>query len=394
MSHTATINKLNKAFYAHYSHLPIHIFFAPGRVNLIGEHTDYTKGKVMPCSLSEGTYLAMRPIKQRVLQLTSLNFPDQSYEFSLSQELSPQKGAWTNYPLGVIQELHKAGISTGGWQCMYYGDIPTGAGLSSSASINILTVFAWSTCLDLNWDRWKMVHIAQAAEQNFAGVNCGILDPFAIAFARDQAATYLDCHSLVYESINLELPEHEWWIVNSNRQRTLADSKYNERYDTCIQILEKLNLHKSCTHLGGLLPKDWIWIAPILSTPIHQKRLRHIITENQRVSDFAQALKDKNPKILGQLMWASHQSLKRDYEVTGQYLDALVDIARGIDGVVGARMTGAGFGGCSIHLVRKNAVAEFKETLATNYYKHTQLEASFYPLRDNHALESIVFNNI
>lgn len=387
MSDIAIKDKLSKAFYTYYKQLPTQLFFAAGRVNLIGEHTDYTQGKVMPCSLLEGTYLAICPIEEEILQFASLNFPDQTYDFDLSNDFIPEEAAWTNYPLGIIQELRKAGISTGGLQCLYYGNIPTGAGLSSSASINMLTIFALNHHLGLNWDTWKMVHTAQAAEQNFAGVNCGILDPFAIAFAKYQAATYLDCYSLEYESISLELPNHEWWIVNSNKSRTLTDSKYNERYATCVAILKVLNKHKKCTHLGALTIQDWTWINPILDNSIHQKRLRHIITENQRVSDFAQALKTKNVNQLGELMWASHQSLKEDYEVTGKHLDILVETAKNINGVVGARMTGAGFGGCSIHLVRQDAVEKFKETLAKQYYDQTQLEASFYPLKENQAMK-------
>ena len=357
-----------------------HTFFSPGRINLIGEHTDYNGGHVFPAAISLGTYGAARKRDDQLLRFFSGNFEEKGIiEVPLENLHFEPEHNWTNYPKGVLHFLQEAGHTIDrGMDVYVYGNIPNGSGLSSSASLELLTGVIAEKLFDLQLERLDLVKIGKLTENEFIGVNSGIMDQFAIGMAADQRAIYLDTDTLEYDLVPLDLQDNVVVIMNTNKRRELADSKYNERRAECEKAVEELNCKLSIATLGEL--DEWAFdeYSYLIEDENRLKRARHAVLENQRTLQARAALQAGNLEKFGRLMNASHISLEHDYEVTGLELDTLVHTAWEQKGVLGARMTGAGFGGCAIALVGKDAVETFKENVGRKYQEVVGYAPSFY----------------
>jgi galactokinase len=353
------------------------LFFSPGRVNLIGEHTDYNGGFVFPCALNYGTYLLIRKIKGNTLKFSTINFNDDS-EAELNGMFKNTSKKWINYPLGVINEFIKKGVKLSGMEFLYYGDVPNGAGLSSSASIEMVTAVALNELFSATFDTLEMVKMSQKAENEFVGMNCGIMDQFAVGFGKKDHAIFLNCDTLFFENVPIILNGCSLIITNTNKRRGLTDSKYNERRSECERAVELLQSYKPIRNLSELNTGEIGILEKYIKDPVVRKRAKHIISENGRVIEAVKVLKDNNITRFGELMNQSHDSLKDDYEVTGMELDTLVYEGRKLQGVIGTRMTGAGFGGCTISIVKKEDSAKFMTALSSVYQKKTGLVPDFY----------------
>ena len=357
-----------------------HTFFSPGRINLIGEHTDYNGGHVFPAAISLGTYGAARKRDDQLLRFFSGNFEEKGIiEVPLENLHFEPEHNWTNYPKGVLYFLQKAGYTIDrGMDVYVYGNIPNGSGLSSSASLELLTGVIAEKLFDLQLERLDLVKIGKLTENEFIGVNSGIMDQFAIGMGADQRAIYLDTNTLEYDLVPLDLKDNVVVIMNTNKRRELADSKYNERRAECEKAVEELNRKLSITTLGELDEWSFDEYSYLIEDENRLKRARHAVLENQRTLQARAALQAGNLDKFGRLMNASHVSLEHDYEVTGLELDTLVHTAWEQEGVLGARMTGAGFGGCAIALVGKDAVESFKENVGRKYQEVVGYAPSFY----------------
>ncbi|MCH7658743.1 MAG: galactokinase [Bacteroidetes bacterium] len=355
------------------------IFFSPGRVNLIGEHTDYNGGYVFPCALTYGTYMAARISSTKTIKFASLNF-DFTIEIPLSELHNKVGNEWVNYPLGVFNEFKKTGVDPDrGIELLFSGDIPNGAGLSSSASIETVTGFFINKVFGndkLNLE--ELALLCQRAENKFIGVNCGIMDQFAVSVGKKDHAIFLNCDTLDHELVPLKLDGLKLVISNTNKKRQLADSKYNERRGECEQAVKYLNKVKKVKNLGELSLDEFNEISAHIPDEVIRKRALHVVSEDQRCVEAVDALKKGDMVRFGVLMNESHDSLRDDYEVTGTELDILVEEARNIKGVLGSRMTGAGFGGCTVSLVREEAVDIFIEKTGKKYEQRTGLKPDFY----------------
>lgn len=355
------------------------IFFSPGRVNLIGEHTDYNGGLVFPCAINYGTYLAIRITNDRTLRFSTLNFPeDTDVPLPGDRPFVNTGKKWINYPLGVMNEFIALGAALPGMELLYSGDIPNGAGLSSSASIEMVTAVAVNELLNLNLDMLELVKMSQRAENNFVGMNCGIMDQFAVGFGSVNHALALNCDTLEYENVPLNLGEHSLIIANTNKRRGLTDSKYNERRAECERAVELLQPCRPIRYLCELGNNDLPELDNYISDRVIRKRAYHVITENGRVKEAVDILKDNKLQRFGELMIQSHESLRDDYEVTGTELDTLAGEAIKLPGVLGSRMTGAGFGGCTVSIVRNDSAEAFIKELGRLYFEKTGLKADFY----------------
>ncbi len=361
------MNAMINEFSSRFGKSPEHIFFCPGRVNLIGEHIDYNGGKVMPCAISLGTYLAVSKNKDKLLRFHSLNFPETA-ELHLQESYSKTGSTWFNYPLGVINEILNEGNAISGLDMLFYGDLPIGAGLSSSASIEVLTGFALNQLFGLNISNKDIALMGKKVENKFIGVNSGIMDQFAVAMGKKNNAILLDCDTLEYEYIPFEIGDYILAIINSNKQRTLAESKYNERFAECGKALKALKKELDVTHLCDIDLKSFEDHRHLINDPVLDKRALHVISENFRVGEAIAALKVNDLISFGKEMYASHQSLKDLYEVSGKELDTIVEFCKTYEDCIGARMTGAGFGGCAIALVKKNKFEDFSSKINA-YYK-------------------------
>ena len=357
-----------------------HTFFSPGRINLIGEHTDYNGGHVFPAAISLGTYGAARKRDDQLLRFFSGNFEEKGIiEVPLENLHFEPEHNWTNYPKGVLYFLQEAGHTIDrGMDVYVYGNIPNGSGLSSSASLELLTGIIAEKLFDLNLERLDLVKIGKLTENEFIGVNSGIMDQFAIGMGADQRAIYLDTNTLEYDLVPLELKDNVVVIMNTNKRRELADSKYNERRAECEKAVEELNHKLSISTLGELDEWSFDEYSYLIEDENRLKRARHAVLENQRTLQARAALQAGDLEKFGRLMNASHVSLEHDYEVTGLELDTLVHTAWEQKGVLGARMTGAGFGGCAIALVAKDAVDTFKENVGHKYQEVVGYAPSFY----------------
>ena len=360
------MNTMIKEFSSRFGKNPEHIFFCPGRVNLIGEHIDYNGGKVMPCAISLGTYLAIAKNKDRLLRFQSLDFSEKA-ELRLQESYSKTGKGWFNYPLGVINELVQDGNSISGVDMLFYGNLPIGAGLSSSASIEVLTCFALHQMFGLRISNKEIALLGKKVENEFIGVNSGIMDQFAVVMGKKNKAILLDCDTLEYEYLPFETGDYILAIINSNKQRKLADSKYNERFAECGKALKALKKELGVTHLCDIDLNSFEKHRRLINDPVLEKRALHVISENFRVGEAKNALKANDLITFGKLMYASHQSLKDWYEVSGKELDTIVEFCKTYDDCIGARMTGAGFGGCAIALVKKNKFEDFSSKI-TAYY--------------------------
>jgi len=373
------IAELKKEFFDIYDNRisdPV-IFFSPGRVNLIGEHTDYNNGFVFPCALNYGTYLVARINDDNLIRLKTLNFSYSTEVFSDKIEKN-QDGEWINYPLGVIDQFTKRGVSIPGLDLLFYGNIPNGAGLSSSASIEMVTAVSLNHLTSAGISMNELVNICKNAENQFVGMNCGIMDMFAVGFGEKDKAIFLNCGTLKYDTVPLILKDHRLVIINTNKRRGLTDSKYNERRSECEEAVSILRRTIEIDSLSDLGPGQLTMVESEIKDETIRKRARHVITENARVLEAVRALFNGDLVEFGHLMNLSHDSLRDDYEVTGIELDTLVYEARKLKGVTGSRMTGAGFGGCTVNLVLKSEVENFIASLGASYHKITGLEADFY----------------
>ena len=355
-------------------------FFSPGRVNLIGEHTDYNGGNVFPCALSFGTYGVIRLREDNAVRMYSDNFEEVGIvEFSLEDIKYKKEDNWVNYPKGVIDVMKKHGYNINrGFDVAIYGNIPNGAGLSSSASLELLIAVMMDSLFNFNIDRVDLVKFSQEAENKFVGVNCGIMDQFAIGMGKENNAILLDCNTLKYNYCPIELKDEVLIIANTNKRRGLADSKYNERRSECEEALVELKAKLNITSLGDLSIKEFEENKDLIKSDIRLKRARHAIYENQRTLMAKDALENNDLVTFGKLMNESHISLRDDYEVTGIELDTLVELAWKHEGVLGSRMTGAGFGGCTVSLVKKGNVDDFIKNVGQDYKEKIGYEASFY----------------
>ncbi len=354
------------------------LFFAPGRVNLMGDHTDYTGGLVLPATVSMGTYLYIRLIPGKVIRLCSENLGKEE-TLPVTGKLQPRQD-WTDYPAGVLNELMEKGWKPQGLELTYFGDLPLNAGLSGSASIEVVTAMALNTLFALGLSDKELALLSQAAEHRFAGVQCGIMDPYSVATGRAGHALVIDCHEISHREVPVAFEQYRFVAVNSNVKHTLAQSSYNRRVAELRQVREIINSFFEVPYLGMLTGEDHEWLDKLVEEPLLKKRLRHVVNENTRVQVAAEMLEKKDAMGFGQLMYDSHDSLAYDFEVSCKELDVLVKIASETEGVAGARLTGAGFGGCTLNLVKNEAVDDFSEKILRDYEQKTGKKARVYPL--------------
>lgn len=356
------------------------VYFAPGRVNLIGDHTDYNGGHVFPCALTIGTYGVARKRADKKLCFYSMNFESIGVVKASLEDLKPEKEAdWTNYPKGVMWAFEKKGMEIPyGMDLLLNGNIPNGSGLSSSASVEVLTGFILKDMFGFKVSNQDLALIGQYSENEFNGVNCGIMDQFAIAMGKEGHAIFLDTDSLAYEYVPIALDGSKMIISCSNKKRGLADSKYNERRSECETALTEIQQMTEINALGDLNEEQFERVQVAIKDENRIKRARHAVYENQRTIKAVKALKNKDVELFGKLMNESHTSLRDDYEVTGNELDTLVAEAGKVEGVIGSRMTGAGFGGCTVSIVKDEAVDIFVEQVGKAYEEKVGYAADFY----------------
>ncbi|TSA26262.1 MAG: galactokinase [Bacteroidetes bacterium] len=352
-------------------------YFAPGRVNLIGEHTDYNGGFVLPCALQYGTYLLIRQTEEPVIRLVSENLPYQA-KIPVSESFSRIGNEWINYPLGVLEQFRQRDIAIEGMELLFSGDIPNNAGLSSSASIEMVTAYALNDLLEANLPLIDLIKLSQKAENQFVGVNCGIMDQFAVGMGERDHAIFLNCRTLENKMVPLILDGFTLVVANTNKTRGLADSKYNERVAECQLAVTCLSEVFEIGQLSEISYMQFYKIQDQIPDELIRRRARHVISENQRVLNAVSCLWNHNILEFGALMNASHESLRNNYEVTGFELDTLVAEAQQFPGVIGSRMTGAGFGGCTVSIVKTDKVDHFMETVGKSYQEKTGLKADFY----------------
>lgn len=358
----------------------VNVYFAPGRVNMIGEHTDYNGGHVFPCALTIGTYAAVRKRADRKLNFYSMNFEDLGIIETSIDDLTPSEAAgWTNYPKGVMWAFAERGMKMDcGLDVVLYGNIPNGSGLSSSASLEVLTGYYLRDLFGFDVTNIDLAKIGQYSENNFNGMNCGIMDQFASAMGKKDHAIFLDTTDLSYEYAPLVLEGAKIVVTNSNVKHSLVNSEYNVRRSECEKALEELQTVVKINGLGDLSEEEFEANKSVIQDEIRVKRAKHAVYENQRTIRAVAALKNNDLKLFGELMNASHVSLRDDYQVSCEEIDVLVEEAWKIDGVIGSRITGGGFGGCTVSIVKDEAVDTFKEKVGAAYKERVGKTADFY----------------
>lgn len=390
---TLKINDLISSFKSFSDIESPRVFFAPGRVNLIGEHVDYNGGHVFPCALNIGTYAIIGKRDDKKVRMYSMNFKDMGVvEFSLDNLVFDKVYTWTNYPKGVLNSFGEFGFKIAeGFDVLFYGDIPNAAGLSSSASIEMVTATMLKELFDISVDALKMIQICQYTENNFIGVNCGIMDQFAIGMGKKDNAVLLNTNNNKYRHVPLVLGEYCIVIGNTNKKRGLTNSKYNQRRLECDKALEILKKHVNISSLGDMSNEEFDNYKEYIKDETILKRARHAVSENQRTLQAAKELEKGNLEMFGKIMKMSHKSLKTDYEVTGLELDTLVELSQNFEGVIGSRMTGAGFGGCTVNIVRKDRVEAFINSINSDYKKVIGYDADFYVVEAGNGSREIIF---
>ncbi|WP_396022064.1 galactokinase [Bombilactobacillus thymidiniphilus] len=370
---------LQNNFMQQFSKQPTACYFSPGRINLIGEHIDYNGGLVLPCAISLGTYAAIAPRNDQKLQLYSANFPDDILTIDLQNLSTKAQGLWSDYVIGVCRGLQQQGYQLPhGFDIFIQGDLPASAGLSSSASLELLIgmifreQFGWDLSLE------QLAQLGQKAENDFVGVNSGIMDQFAVALGKENNALILNTATLAYDYVPLDLKDYCIVIMNSKQPRQLANSKYNQRRNECEMALQLLQAKLAIAQLCELTPERLDEYGYLFADPLLFKRARHVVWENNRTLNAQKALQQHDLATFGRLLNASHYSLQQDYEVTGVALDCLVTTAWQQPETIGARMTGAGFGGCAIALVAQAGVDHFVQTVGEQYQQAIGHEADFY----------------
>lgn len=358
----------------------IKAFFAPGRVNLIGEHTDYNGGHVFPCALTIGTYGLIRPREDRKLRLYSMNFDHIGVIESSLDDLIPSDAAgWTNYPKGIMWTFEKRGYHLEkGADLLFCGDIPAGSGLSSSASLEVLTGLMLRDTFGFDISMVDLALIGQYSENNFNGMNCGIMDQFASAMGKKDCAIFLDTNTLNYEYAPVKLPDAKIVITNSNVKHSLVTSAYNDRRKESEAALKALQTVVDIQTLGDLTEKQFEQYKDTVKDPVCQRRAKHAVYENQRTIHAVEALKNNDVETFGKLINDSHVSLRDDYETSCKETDILAELAWNVPGVLGSRITGGGFGGCTVSIVKNESIDLFIQTLDKAYTEKTGIQAEFY----------------
>ena len=374
-----TIEQLKSAYEAAYQKPATDIFFSPGRVNLIGEHTDYNGGFVFPCALSFGTYLLLATNTEKKINFRSLNV-EAVYSLELPQLTSPLPNkAWANYPIGVLAQFIKRGVAIEqGYDILFWGNVPAGAGLSSSAAMEVVTAFAFNELLGTGYDRTELAKIGQKAEHEFAGVMCGIMDQFASAQGKQDHAIYLNCDTLAFDLVPVKLEGIKVVVSNTHSPHHLDSGAYNDRVRQCQLAVQQISSVRPIKNLAELTQADFEQVEHAITDEVAHRRARHVVGEVQRTKDAVEALQHGNIELFGKLMTQSHISLRDDYEVTGLQLDSLAEAAWKVEGVIGSRMTGGGFGGCTVSLVRDESIPAFIEQVGAEYTEKTGLKADFY----------------
>ena len=374
------VKELKQAFQEAYGKPATAVYFSPGRVNLIGEHTDYNGGSVFPCALSFGTYLLLAPNGTQAMRFKSLNMPE-VVEVPLDKLTEPLPGkSWVNYPMGCMAWYVRKGHKFDqGLDILIWGNVPAGAGLSSSAALEVVAAFAANDYLGLNYTHTDFAKIGQLAEHEFAGVNCGIMDQFASSWGKKDHAIHLNCDTLEFEHVPVKLKGIKVVIANTHSPHHLDSGAYNDRVAQCQLAVEQLRKVKpGLKNLAELTEAEFKQIEGAITDPIAHKRARHVVGEVQRTADAVEALKAGDIIKFGKLMNASHVSLRDDYEVTGLQLDTMAEEAWKVPGVLGSRMTGGGFGGCTVSLVKDEAIEQFKKQVGENYKRITGITPEFY----------------
>lgn len=374
------LDEMQEVFREKFAAAQTHAYFSPGRVNLIGEHTDYNGGHVFPCAISLGTYALVAPRTDGISRLYSMNLPKQGVvQFPMHGAVKSDAYGWANYPIGVVRVMEDAGHRAAhGFDIVLYGTLPNGAGLSSSASIEVLMAVILNDELNLGIDMVELVKFSQKAENEFVGMNCGIMDQFAVGMGKKDCAILLDCNTLSYRYSKLALDGCSIVITNTNKTHSLVTSAYNERRAQCESALKALQKVKPIKALGELTNAEFDAIASAIPDPVERRRARHAVYENNRTLEAVKALEANDVKRFGELMNASHVSLRDDYEVTGPELDTLAELAWQQDGVLGSRMTGGGFAGCTVSIVRDAAIPAFEKNVGDAYTAKIGYAPSFY----------------
>ena len=370
--------KMEEEFAAKFGAQETRAYFSPGRVNLIGEHTDYNGGHVFPCAISLGTYALVADRADNKTRIYSMNLADKGViEFAMSGLSYDKEKNWANYPMGVVKVFEDAGHKAShGFDILVYGTLPNGSGLSSSASIEVLTALILNDAFGFGLDMVEMVKLSQKAENTFVGVNCGIMDQFAVGMGKKDCAILLDCNTLSYRYSKIALEGASIVISNTNKPHSLASSAYNVRREHALNELKEVKPELNA--LGELSNEAFNQLAGAISEPLERQRARHAVLENNRTLEAVEALEADDVVKFGKLMNESHYSLRDDYDVTGKELDTLAELAWQIDGVIGSRMTGAGFGGCTVSLVKNEAIEAFKEKVGKAYTEKIGYAPSFY----------------
>ncbi len=374
-----TVDQLKEKFIEKYGEGELSGYFSPGRVNLIGEHTDYNGGYVFPCAISFGNYCLIRKTSRKTVRFASLNM-DFETEIGIADLNKPVGKEWVNYPIGVFAQFLKRGIVFDqGADLLFYGNVPNGAGLSSSAALEMVTAVAVNDTWKFNIDRLDLIKMSQKAEHEFAGVMCGIMDQFASGMGKANHAIFLDCDTLEYHLVPVELDGAKIVISNTNSPHKLDSGMYNQRVAECKEAVNEISeLLKPIKALVECSVSEFRQIEKKFTDETAKKRARHVITEIARTEEAVRQLKHGNLERFGELMNASHDSLRDDYEVTGFELDTMVEEARKIEGVIGSRMTGGGFGGCTVSIVKDEAIDTFIEQVGKNYEAKTGLTPEIY----------------
>jgi len=372
---TILLKALKEAFSKHFQTAPF-MAFAPGRINIIGEHTDYNEGFVFPAAINLGVGLAIQVSENQECRVVS-NDMNEALVFSMNEPLSPlETGGWQNYVIGIILELQKKGFKPQGFNAVFGGDIPIGSGLSSSAALENVFLVALNELFGYNLDQMELVLMAQQAEHNAVGVKCGIMDQYSSMFGEEGTALFLDCQSIISQKIPIQLQEYELLLINSNVQHSLADNAYNDRRASC----ERIARHLGVASLRQVSLKMLKEVQPEVHPDDYNKAL-YVLQENQRVLNSVDALKQNDLMRLGALLFESHQGMKHQYQITCEELDFLVNEAQKSPLVIGSRMMGGGFGGCTINLVKKGETHNFFEQVKHLYHDKFSKECTSIPVR-------------
>jgi len=368
---------------------PVRTFFAPGRVNLIGDHIDYNGGQVFPCAIEHGTALLIRRSADSMVKLASDNF-DLMANLRQDELETKYDDHWINYPLAVLQQFRMAGVATSGFECLFCGNLPSAAGLSSSAAIEVVTAFALNELYSANMDLPTIAKLCQLAENQFVGVQCGIMDQYAVAMGLEDHAMLLNCQSLECEQVPLTLHDYTFVLVNTNQRRELSESLYNERVEQTATAKRLIQAQQSIDELAELSLDQLKACQSLFSNhSVEYERACHVVEEQSRVVRAVAALKASDLKEFGALMYASHDSLRDQYGVSSEPLNLLVDLTRDNPDVLGARLTGAGFGGCTVNLVKKDRIDDFKRTISEPYQSETGLTATFLDFAPSQGVREI-----